>query len=55
MRQRHGDQWGDTVVVRAASLPDDKDAGTRLALGLASGMALQMFSATLSVIARRVI
>jgi uncharacterized RDD family membrane protein YckC len=55
MLQRYGDKWGDTVVVRATSLPHDPDARTRLALGLASGIAIEMAAVIASVLLRRVV
>jgi uncharacterized RDD family membrane protein YckC len=44
MMQRYGDKWGDTVVVKAASLPDDPDAASRILLGLVCGLAANLLS-----------
>jgi uncharacterized RDD family membrane protein YckC len=48
MLQRYGDKWGDTVVVRAASLPRDPDDGLRVAIGLASGIVFEMLAVVAS-------
>jgi uncharacterized RDD family membrane protein YckC len=52
MQQRCGDKWGDTVVVKAASLPRDPEAGLRVALGLGFGSAVGVLAGTVGIIVR---